>query len=220
MGKDKEGKFHPKKGKPSGSGKEEGTGLTPPFTNSVEEYLELADKYTEGADELPANVKVRHPNRNVNRGEEKKEEKANKFNSKSNKTRRETANDDETKVVAEELPGILTKELFENLASHRGEFCISIYLPTHRSGVEVNELEDNLAFKNSLQQVTATLKSKNVDQALIQRALEPAYDLVRNTTFWRNLNQGLAVFIADNYFKYIKMPDTPREEVLVNNSLC
>ena len=219
MGKDREGKFHPKKGKPSGSGHEESIGLTSPnTTGSVEEYIELADKYTEGADELPANVKVRHPNRNVNKGEDKREDKSNKSNNKSSKSRREAENNDESKVVAEELPGILTKELFESLANHRGDFCVSIYIPTHRSGVEVNQMEDNLAFKNSLQQVTSTLKSKDVDQEMIQRMLEPAHDLVRNTSFWRNLNQGLAVFIADNYFKYIKMPDAPKTEVQVNSS--
>ena len=100
MGKDREGKFHPKKGKPSGSGKEESAGLNAPHTGSVEEYIELADKYTEGADELPANVKVRHPNRNVNKKKNKKEERANKLN-KSTRSRRDGSNNDEPKVVAE-----------------------------------------------------------------------------------------------------------------------
>jgi hypothetical protein len=215
MGKDREGNFHPRKGKPSGSGKEEGVGLTPPHTGSVEQYLDMADKYTEGADEMPANVKVRHPNRNVNKGEDRKEQPLNKA---SYKSKNETFKDDRSPVVPEELPGVLTKEVFADLANYTSDHCISIYLPTHRAGVEVNENADNLAFKNALQSVAATLKQRGIDQTGVQRILEPGYDLLRSDTFWRALNRGLAVFMADGFFKYVKMPDTPREEIMINNS--
>jgi hypothetical protein len=215
MGKDREGKFHPRKGKPSGSGTEEGVGLTPPNVGSVEQYIELADKYTEGPDEMPANVKVRHPNRNTNKGEEKKEQPLNKS---SYKSKNDTFADDRSPVAIEELPGVLTKELFSELANYRSESSISVYLPTHRAGVEVNENADNLAFKNALQSVTNTLKQQGKDQGIIQRILEPGYELLRNDTFWRTLDRGLAVFMSEDFFKYVKMPDSPRSETMVNNS--
>src|SRR5690606_35374718 len=96
--------------------------------------------------------------------------------------------------------------------------CVSIYMQTHRAGVEVNEQADNIAFKNSLQEITNTLKQKGTDQTVIQKLLEPGYELLRNDSFWRNLNHGLALFIADGFFKYIKMTETPQAEVLMNNS--
>jgi hypothetical protein len=217
MGKDREGSFHPPKGKPSGSGKEEGVGLNNPFSGSIEEYQELADKYTSGDSEAPANVKVRHPNRNVNKAEEKKGEKnSNRNRAKTNKS--QISNDEQAPPALQELPGVLTKELFENLANYKGEFCVSVYLPTHRSGVEVNELEDSIMFKNVLQEVTSELKNKGADQGRIQRMLESGYELFRNTAFWRNQEQGLAVFIADDYFKFVKMPETPTRELLINTS--
>lgn len=216
MGKDREGKFHPKKGKPSGTGREDGVGLNEPHTGSLENYLELADKYTEGADEMPANVKLRHPNRNVNKGEERKEDR---ISSKSSyKSKQDTFNDGLTTTVTEELPGILTKELFAELTKFQSSICVSVYMQTHRAGVEVNEQADNIAFKNALQRISNTLKERDVDQTQIQKILEPGYELLRNDMFWRNLNHGLAVFIADGFFKYIKMSETPMNELLINNS--
>jgi hypothetical protein len=215
MGKDREGKYHPPKGKPSGTGKEEGVGLNSPHTGSVEQYLEMADKYTEGASEMPANVKVRHPNRNTNKNEEKKQDRNSR---NSYKSKNETFRDDRVAATPEELPGVLTREIFEDLAGFSGEYCISVYMPTHRSGVKVNEMEDNIAFKNALQQITNDLKSRNVNQTVVQKMLEPGYELLRNNIFWRYLDRGLAVFISDGYFKYVKMPDTPVSEVVINTS--
>ncbi|GEO07956.1 hypothetical protein [Segetibacter aerophilus] len=69
MSKDQNGTFHPGKGKPSGANKEEGLGFqaTPP--EKMEEYLEITDRYTDGADQLAEDVPVRHPNRNTSKGE-------------------------------------------------------------------------------------------------------------------------------------------------------
>ena len=215
MGKDREGTYHPPKGKPSGSGKEEGVGLKPAMVGSEDQYLDMADKYTDGPDEMPANVRVRHPNRNVNKGEPRKEPKN---NNNTQKTRTDASGEERAPAVPEQLPGVLTREIFQDLANHEAEFCISIYLPTHRSGVEVNELQDNLAFKNALQRVAGELKEKGVDQTRIQKILEPGYELLRNTPFWRSMEQGLAVFITEDMFKYVKMPDKPHEEVLLNST--
>ncbi|GAB2689183.1 hypothetical protein GCM10027037_09900 [Mucilaginibacter koreensis] len=71
MGKDQNGGYVPPKGKPSGSGREthnlkEAFAVTDPETEK-----KIADEYTEdGADEVSANVHVRHPNRNVHKGED------------------------------------------------------------------------------------------------------------------------------------------------------
>jgi hypothetical protein len=48
--------------------------------------------------------------------------------------------------------------------------------------------------------------------------LKPAYDLLRNEAFWSNLSRGLAIFIADGFFRYVRLPLSPRSELLVNTS--
>lgn len=69
MAKTKTG-FVPPKGKPSGNGKET-HGLKDAFAvNDLEQDNEIAEKYTNGADELSANVNLRHVNRNLGKGED------------------------------------------------------------------------------------------------------------------------------------------------------
>jgi len=72
MSKDKNGTFHPGKGKPSGANKEEGLGLQPTPPEKMEEYLEITERYTDGEDQLAEDVHVRHANRNTSKGEETK----------------------------------------------------------------------------------------------------------------------------------------------------
>jgi hypothetical protein len=219
MGKDREGKFHPRKGKPTGALRE-GVGLQPIDTSTLDEHLEIADKYTQGEEQPAPNIHVRHPNRNVDKREERQRNKdTQRFNNASNKSVNETFTVEHTDTVAEELPAMLTKEEFAQLANFQSERCISFYMATNNSSsVEANKQKDFIGFKNKLQQLTALMKDKNVDQTVIERLLKPGYDLLRKEEFWSNLTQGLAVFVSDGIFRYIRLPLTPKDEMLVNST--
>lgn len=219
MGKDREGKFHPRKGKPSGALRE-GMGLQPIDTSALEENLELSDKYTDGEEEPGSNVHVRHRNRNVDKREERQRNKeSQRFNNPGNKSLNETFSVERGQAVAEELPAMLSKEQFAELANFKNDVCVSIYMATNNtSSLEANLQKDFIGFKNQIQQLTALLKERAVEQTLVERMLKPAYDLLRNEDFWAMLWQGLAVFIADGFFKYIRLPVSPRNELLVNSS--
>lgn len=68
MRKDRNNKFVPSKGRPSGSGKDS-AGLKNAFAvNDPEMEKEITEKYTDNIDEPAPNIYVRHPNRNVNKG--------------------------------------------------------------------------------------------------------------------------------------------------------
>ncbi len=222
MGKDREGKFHPRKGKPAGPGKIEGkTGLKEINTNAIEDYLEIADKYTTGEEEPAPNIHVRHPNRNVDKGEERKQEKPdNNDNANATyKSKTQTlANPRMEGATPEEITGRLTKEQLAKLASCNTEHCISVYMPTHPSGVEKNEQKDAIAFKNVLQQISYKLRQQDVDQDTIDQLLKPGYDLLRQNEFWLNLSMGLAFFISRDQFRYVKLPYQPKEEIMMNTS--
>ncbi len=213
MGKDENGVFHPGKGKPSGINKEEGLGIqaTPP--EKMNEYIEISEKYTIGEDELDPAVPVRHRNRNTSKGEDRYKGKENK--EESNKSNNETFTEERAPVVAEQLPGVLTKDIFTELANYKGDCCISLFLGAHSSGVEVNEQYDPINFKNQLQEITKRLKDKGHDQAFIEKLLEPGYELVRDNDFWTQQSPGFAVFIADGFLKYIKMQVVPTEELVI-----
>lgn len=219
MGKDREGKFHPRKGKPSGALRD-GPGVQEIDTSALEENLEIAEKYTEGEEQPAPNIHVRHPNRNVDKREEKQRNKdTQRFNNPSNKTVNETFATDRVDTIAQELPAALTKEDFAALANYKSDCCISLYMATTTStNADANRQQDFIGFKNKLQQLTASLKDKNADVTQIERLLKPGYDLLRAEEFWTDLSQGLAVFIADGYFKYMKLPISPKDEMLINSS--
>jgi hypothetical protein len=216
MGKDREGSFHPPKGKPSGEGKQKG--LITTDSRTMDQHLEIEDKYTDGmdAEAIAPNIRVRHPNRNVDKGNERKLTENKK--KEPNKAVTETFTEEFTQSKPEELSAFLSKEELVDLANYTSDCCISVYIPTHRAGVEVNERMDSIAFKNALQQIEAILKDRGFDQTKVARLLKPGYDLLRNDKFWYALSDGLAVFIADGLFRYMKLLVTPADRLLVNTS--
>ncbi len=215
IGKDQNGTFHPGKGKPSGINKEEGLGFTSTPPEKLDEYLEMTDKYTIGEDELDPSVHVRHPNRNTSKGENVYKGKEN--TEATDKTRTNFFAEDEVRVPVEveELPGVLTKERFTELANYRSDCTMSIFLGAHEAGMEVNEHVDPVNFKNQLQEAGRRLKDKGHGEDYAKRLLEPGFDLLKDDAFWNQQSPGLAVFIAEGFFKYIKMPVPPVEEITV-----
>jgi hypothetical protein len=218
MGKDREGKFHPRKGKPSGEGsRTDSPGLKPIATGSFEEHLEIAEKYTVGEEEPAPNLRVRHPNRNVDKREERQQEKS---DAKNTKAKRETMVEEVLgqPAAVEEITLPLNKDKFNEITSQHSDCCVSVFMATHQSGFEVNEQMDNTTFKSFLQQITTTLKQRNIDSLRIEKMLKPGFDLLRDDTFWLKQRKGLALFITDEKFQYIRLPIEPKEEVVVNSS--
>lgn len=66
MGKTKNGTFIPKKGKPSGRGHEK-AGLKEVDHTKVNDLNKIEDEYMDGPDKPAADIKERHPNRNLNK---------------------------------------------------------------------------------------------------------------------------------------------------------
>jgi hypothetical protein len=214
MGKDREGTFHPGKGKPSGANKEEGLGLTKNFDPAnLERDEQMTERYTAGEDVLSPDVRVRHPNRNTSKGEDFIPSDSPVYKSRT----KEQVND-VTNTEPEELLGILTKDMLTELGSYEGDTCISIFLHTHRSGIDVNEQSDLINFKNALQQVEKMLKEKQKGADVIRKLLHPGYELLRNDAFWYNLNEGLGVFISDHMFKYMKLHTAPEQDISIGRS--
>ncbi|HYF30701.1 MAG TPA: hypothetical protein VD993_06255 [Chitinophagaceae bacterium] len=215
MGKDRSGKFHPTKGKPSGAAKEEGLGITPTDPEKMDQYLDITERYTDGEDELASHVPVRHPNRNTEKRHEGFRNQADDQDSRHDPHAFAEAH---TQVVPEEWAPVVTKDVFAELANYRAQHCVTICLPTHAAGVEVNELNDRIAFKSALQEAAGELKTKGLNSAVIEPLLAPGYVLQKDEAFWRQQSKGLAVFIADGMCRYIKLPMDPGRKVAVNNS--
>jgi hypothetical protein len=214
MGKDKSGGFHPPKGKPTAIDKVDSLGISSSDSENLETFLELDEQYVQGEQALDPSIPVRHPNRNVTKGPVSIKAKTNQ--AESDRTVK-LHTDEENTTELEELPDILDKSSFIELASYRSDNCATIYMPTHEAGVEVNEKQDVIVLKNALKELSAKFSENNIDTEVADQILTPAYALLKNDSFWNSMHKGLGLFMADGYFKYIRMQVEPVAQTAVNH---
>lgn len=85
-----------------------------------------------------------------------------------------------------------------------GEWCISLYEPTHRFGRE--QQQDPIRFKNLLNQTEAELLNYDVGSREVEELLRSPRDLLNNGDFWQHQSDGLAVFFSPGYFRSLRLP--------------
>jgi len=103
------------------------------------------------------------------------------------------------------MPLLSKKEIAELYAINK-KHCISIFIPTHRAGKEVLQEKDALSLKVQLQQVRKKLAKKGYHETDITAITKPVQQLIDDNLFWRQQSDGLAIFIAQNYFQKYTLP--------------
>ncbi|RYC67849.1 baeRF7 domain-containing protein [Spirosoma sordidisoli] len=98
------------------------------------------------------------------------------------------------------------KETILKLADQSHQQCISIFIPTHVRGKEVNERQDQLAFKNHSQTIRRALEQQSLRSNDIDELMQPLESLLDNSPFWRHQREGLAVFRNPDYFAVFQSP--------------
>ena len=110
---------------------------------------------------------------------------------------------------------MITKETILDLAQEENDLCISIYLPTHKAGEDVQQ--DPIRFKNLLVEAEKELEDRGMKARKIESILEGPRKLLDQPSFWRHNNNGLAVFITDDDFNYYRTPYSFADKVMVDN---
>lgn len=82
--------------------------------------------------------------------------------------------------------------------------CVSIYMPTHRVGDEIQQ--DPIRLRNLLDQAEEKLISLGLRSPKARAILEPARDLEEQNRFWQHQSDGLALFLADEYLRAFRLP--------------
>ncbi len=100
----------------------------------------------------------------------------------------------------------LTSKAFDRLAAVHGARCVSIFLPTHRQGMEVMEQQDRLQYKNLLSTVEKEMMSLGFGREETAEFLSPARALWEDSTFWRHQAAGLAVFLEREGIHHFRLP--------------
>ncbi|MDX1673142.1 MAG: hypothetical protein R3211_12455, partial [Balneolaceae bacterium] len=110
---------------------------------------------------------------------------------------------------------MVKKETILNLIEQSDNPSISIYLPTHKMGEEVQQ--DPIRLKNLLSQVDGELENMGMSSTDRDKLLEEPRKLFDKGFFWQHSDEGLALFITNGFFEYYRIPIKVQEEVLIDD---
>ncbi len=108
---------------------------------------------------------------------------------------------------------ILTRTELEQLMRKEQQWCVSIYMPTHRTGREAQQ--DPIRLKNLLGEAETRLLDQGVGRRVVQKMLAPASKLLQDSHFWQHQSDGLAIFITSNRVRRYRLPLNFEEFVAV-----
>jgi hypothetical protein len=109
----------------------------------------------------------------------------------------------------------ISREQLRQLAERKGQWCVTLYLPTHRARPDAQQ--DPIRLKNLLGQAQEQLQSRGVRGPDARSLLAPAQQWLEDQTFWVHQGDGLAIFAARDFFQFYRLPLPVEEFVLVND---
>lgn len=109
---------------------------------------------------------------------------------------------------------LLSKEELKQLMEVQKEYCITIYLPTEKSGPETQM--NSIRLKNRVSRVEKELEKRGLGANRIAEIVSPAKKLVSDGEFWQHQSEGLVVFMTEDLFRYYRLPLRFREEMMIN----
>ena len=109
----------------------------------------------------------------------------------------------------------ISKEELQELVTQRDGHCISLYMPSIEKSQEVRQ--NPIRFKNLLNQAERLLVEAGMERKAVEEFLAPAVDLLDDGIFWQHQSNGLAAFIADDFFQTQHLTMEPEEDVTLSD---
>lgn len=101
---------------------------------------------------------------------------------------------------------MIKKSEVKELANVENQYCVSIYIPTHRGGHESLDGEDRINVKTQLKEVKLKLEERGMNEDKVEQYVQPIQDMVDDNEFWRHQSDGLAIFLTESLFKKYTVP--------------
>jgi len=101
------------------------------------------------------------------------------------------------------------------LAEQRQWPCVSLYVPTHRAGKDTKE--NPIRLRNAVGGAKDRLAHAGYPKDRIAELLEPLDDMIVSRDFWLHQSDGLAMFVAPNFFQYYRVPLKLHDDVVVTD---
>jgi hypothetical protein len=104
---------------------------------------------------------------------------------------------------------------FEGLLAHQGWPCVSIYLPTYRTGEQAQQ--NPIRLKNLLRQAREEVVICGMRRPEARKLFRGVEALLTDEPFWRDQSDGLAIFISPAATRHFRLPASFPEVALVSN---
>ena len=111
---------------------------------------------------------------------------------------------------------LFTIDELKNLIERREGACVSLFMPTHHAGADIQQ--NPIRLKNLLHRAEGDMLARGFRGAEARELLEPVRSLVEDNTFWRRQGDGLALFVAKGFFRFYCLPLAVPELVVVAGS--
>jgi len=111
---------------------------------------------------------------------------------------------------------ILKQNDLKEIIDASGEWCTSIYMPTHRFGRE--QQQDPIRFKNLITEAEEKLLESGLRRPEVQKLMQPAERLLDDANFWQHQSDGLAVFLSSDSVHIYRLPSRFEELVIIANN--
>lgn len=110
----------------------------------------------------------------------------------------------------------LSRGSLQTLMETQNGPCISLYMPTDRTGVE--RQQDQLRIRRLIRQAESLVTGKeHLRSAQVEALLEPIRALLDDEQFWLHASDGLAIFRSPKVFRSYRLPSRFKEQVIVGD---
>jgi hypothetical protein len=108
---------------------------------------------------------------------------------------------------------ILSNRELRALMEQQNGLCISMFLPTHRAGMETQQ--NPLRLRHQIREAEHHLHLNNLHASQVEALLEPIQALLEAEQFWLHPGDGLALFRSSDLFRTYWLPCHFKEQVIV-----
>lgn len=92
-----------------------------------------------------------------------------------------------------------------DLAAHRNDLSVSIFLPTTPVSLETDA--DRILLKNLVKEALDQLQAADADRRRVNPLIEEVEDLIDDDEFWRFQAHGLAIYVTPDNLRTFRVPN-------------
>jgi len=109
----------------------------------------------------------------------------------------------------------LSRDELKTLMREQKKLCVSMFMPTHRAGVETQQ--NPIRLRNLLRKAEDRLITSGLRAQEAEELLAPVQAISGNGFFWRRQSEGLAIFLSSEVFRLYRLPLDFKELLVVTD---